>query len=176
MYYDSLLLSKDTPEKEVVKLGGNCKCERCSHGCKFGSGAIKEGHHKKIAKFLNISVEKLETDFLEEVEMFNTKLFRPKILKEDNNLYGNCIFLENGECKIHKVKPLQCKTSSGHSNGEQLHTWFILNHFVNSDDPESIRQYAAYLKGNKTIPGGALLELVPNKMKLRKILNYEILR
>ena len=29
---------------------------------------------------------------------------------------------------------------------------------------------------NKTIPGGALLELVPDKIKLRKTLNHEILK
>ena len=47
----------------------------------------------------------------------------------------------------------------------------VLNH-----DPESIRQYSTYLRENKTIPGGALLELVPDKIKLRKTLNHEILK
>ena len=49
----------------------------------------------------------------------------------------------------------------------------MLNHFVNKDDAESIRQYASYLKsGGKTLEGAELKELVPNKEKLRKILEF----
>jgi len=53
----------------------------------------------------------------------------------------------------------------------------MLNYLVNKNDPESIRQYAAYLKsGGKTIPGGKLEELIPDKEKLKKILNFEQLK
>ena len=108
----------------------------------------------------------------------NNPSFSLKLLRKGSNPHGRCIFFNanKGLCTINKVKPLQCKTSSGHAQGEQLHSWFILNHFVNTDDPESVRQYAGYLKENKTIPGGALLELVPDKIKLRKTLNHEILK
>ena len=53
----------------------------------------------------------------------------------------------------------------------------MLNYFVNKNDPESIRQFAAYLKsGGKTLPGGRLEDFIPDKKKLKKILNYDILR
>lgn len=53
----------------------------------------------------------------------------------------------------------------------------MLNYLVNKDDPESIRQYSTYLKsGGKTIEGGKLEELVPDKEKLKKILSFEQLR
>ena len=57
-----------------------------------------------------------------------------------------------------------------------LEQWFTLNHFVNVDDPESIRQWAVYLKTHDTIQGGSLEELVPDKKLLKKILNYEIIK
>jgi len=51
----------------------------------------------------------------------------------------------------------------------------MLNHFVNKDDAESIRQFASYLKtGGKTLEGAELKDLVTDKDKLKKILSFEI--
>jgi Fe-S-cluster containining protein len=176
-YFESVLISKSTPEEEAIKLGGECKCRHCTNGCKFGSGVFKKEEEKKLAKHLNIDEEKLKDKFLEKTKLFNTELFKPKVIKEDKP-YGKCIFFdeENETCKIYPVRPLQCKVATGHSHGPQMHTWFILNHFVNPEDPESIRQYASYLKFNKTIPGGKLHELIKDKDKLKKILSYKILK
>ena len=58
MYFDSLLLTKSTPEKVAIKVGGECTCTKCAHGCNYGSGALKKGEEKKIAKFLGIKGEK----------------------------------------------------------------------------------------------------------------------
>ena len=59
---------------------------------------------------------------------------------------------------------------------EQLSQWFMLNFFVNSKDPESIRQFNAYLKaGGKTLADGKLSDIIPDKKLLAKILDYEIL-
>ena len=119
----------------------------------------------------------MKKEFLEEVEKFNTKRFRPKILRKDKP-YGKCIFFdEDIGCKVHEAKPLECKISMGcKSYGEKLSWWFMLNNFVNKDDPESVRQYASYLKtGGKTLEGAGLNDLVPDKEKLRKILSLDIL-
>ena len=52
----------------------------------------------------------------------------------------------------------------------------MANFAVNKDDAESVRQFAQYIKsGGKLIPGASSQELVPDKEKLKKILNYEIL-
>ena len=92
--------------------------------------------------------------------------------------YGTCIFFNTQEgCRIHDVKPLQCKISSCNEYGEEISVWFNLNYFVNPNDPNSIREWKTYLgSGGKNIPGGNLDELVPDKEKLRKILNYEVLK
>ena len=169
-------LTKNAPIIEVLKLSHPCKCESCTVGCRHGSGFLIDDNIPKIAKFLNISEEVLKKEFLEEVEKFNTKRYRPKIIRKDKP-YGKCIFFDKEiSCRVHEVKPLECKISMGCKDyGEQLSLWFMLNHFVNKDDAESVRQYASYLKsGGKTLEGAQLKDLVPDNEKLRKILSLEI--
>ena len=173
-----MMLTRSTPLKKVLELAPPCKCSACSHGCTMGSGFLVESDIPKIAKFLNVSEEELKKQHLERVELFNKTMWRPK-LERKNKPYGKCTFYGEKEgCKIHKVKPLQCKVSMGcKEHGEELNVWFVLNHIVNEHDPESIRQYAQYIEaGGKTIPGGTLKELVPNKKLLKKILEYKILK
>jgi Fe-S-cluster containining protein len=170
------MLTKNTPLKEVFGLTHPCKCSACTIGCKHGSGFLTDEDIPKLAKFMNVSEEVLKKEFLEEVEKFNTKRHRPKILRK-NKPYGKCIFFDNEiRCKIHEAKPLECKVSMGCKDyGEQLSIWFTLNHFVNKDDAESIRQFASYLKtGGKTLEGAELRDLVPDKERLKKILSFEI--
>lgn len=175
---ENISITKNTPLKEVLKLAHSCECQACSNGCKYGSGFLADEDLAVIAKHLGVTEEALKKDFLEEFEKFNTKRLRPKILRK-NRQYGKCIFFdEKARCKIHEVKPLECRISMGCKEyGEQLSIWFMLNNFVNKDDAESVRQYASYLKsGGKTLEGGELEQLVPDKEKLRKILSFKILQ
>ena len=176
--WKKIKLTKKTPLNEVLKLAHPCKCEACTVGCKHGSGVFAPGEIEKLAEFMNIDEEVLKKEFLEEIEKFNTKKFRPRINRKEGKPYGKCIFFdEHIGCKIHEAKPLECKIAMGCEDyGEQLALWFMLNHFVNKDDSESIRQFASYLKsGGKTLDGAKLEELVPDKEKLRKILSLEIM-
>ena len=172
---EQINLTKNTPTEEVLKLTYPCNCNACNNGCKYGSGFLVDEDIAKIAEHLGITEEVLKKEFLEEVEKFNTKKYRPKILRNDRP-YGKCIFFDEG-CKIHEVKPLECRISMGCKDyGEQLSIWFMLNNFVNENDAESVRQFATYLKtGGKTLEGAQLENLVPDKEKLRKILSFEIL-
>jgi len=173
-----MMIGKKTSIKEVLELGHPCKCDACSVGCRHGSGFLINEDIPKIANFLKISEEVLKKEFLEEVEKYNTKLFRPKIIRK-NKPYGKCIFFdEETGCKVHEVKPQECKVSMGcKPYGEQLSVWFMLNNFVNENDAESIRQYASYLKsGGKILEGAELKDLVPDEDKLNKILKFEILK
>ena len=172
------MITKNTPLKEVLKLAAPCKCNACNHGCKFGSGSLAEDDAKKISAFLEISEEELKKGFLEEVELFNKKLLRPKLMREKGKTYGQCIFYDEQKgCTIHEAKPLECKTSINCKDyGEDLSIWFMVNHIVDQNDAESIRQFAQYIKsGGKLITGAELENLVPDKEKLRKILSYDIL-
>ena|SRR3989338_3307053 len=173
------MITKNTPLKEVLNLAAPCQCNACNHGCKYGSGSLDEGDSKKIAEFLKISEEDLKKDFLEEVELFNKKVLRPRLLRKKGKIHGRCVFYSDSKyCTIHEVKPLECKTSMGCKDyGEELSVWFMVNHIIDAKDPESIRQYAQYIKtGGKVIPGAELEKMVPDEEKLRKILSYEILK
>ena len=168
------MITKTTTLKNILELGRECK--RAANCCRHGSGALAGDDLKKISKFLKITEEGLKKEYLEGIEKFNTKRLRPK-LKRENKPYGPCVFLDKkNTCRVHKVKPLECKTGNCSEHGEELSLWFMLNYFVNKNDPESIRQFNAYLKtGGKTLPGGKLEDFVPEKDKLKKILSYEIL-
>jgi Fe-S-cluster containining protein len=169
-----LIISAKTPVEDVLKLAKDCN--KCGHCCQYSSGYLAKGEEEKIAKFLEISKEELKEKFLEEGEKFNTKLMRPKIIKKDKP-YGECVFFDKKEgCTIQSVKPLHCKIGNCNEHGEALHLWFTINHFVNKTDPESIRQWATYLKTHPTLPGGHLEDLVPDKKLLKKMLTYEMLR
>lgn len=170
------MIEKKTPQEHIVKLAPSCSCSKCNHGCTIGSGFLAAGEEKKLAEFLSISEEELKEKYLEEVNMFEKTMLRPKI-QRDGKPFGKCIFY-NGSCKVHEAKPLQCKVSMGCKNyGEDLMIWFMLNHIIDTENPEAIRQYDKYLKsGGKTIKGGKLQDLFPEKETREKILNFEILK
>jgi len=167
------ILTKLSPRKEVMEMGK--ECDKSGHCCKFGGGFVIKGDIKRLAKHHNMSEKEFEEKYLDEHISFNTKHHRLKSNKHKDKPYGPCVFLgEDNLCTIHNVKPLHCKVGSCcHKAGEELSIWFALNHFVNPDDPESVRQWASYLKSHPTIPGGELHELVPDKKELKKILSYE---
>ena len=170
------MITKNTSLDQVKRLAPPCKCKECDHGCRYGAGCFTDDQLPAAAQFLNVSVEELKEKHLETITKFNTTLWRPKH-KKNKYGYGPCVFFKDN-CKIHDVKPLECQTAMGcGEHGEELSIWFTLNHFLNENDPESVREYASYLKsGGKTIPGAKLEELIPDKEKLKKILDYEIIR
>ena len=171
------MITKETSQSKIISLAPACSCKDCSHGCTMGSGVLAKGEIKSMAAFLSVSEKELKKKHLEEVELFHKKKWRPKLLRKDGKPYGKCTFFSEGKCKVHSAKPLQCKISMGCKEyGEDLNLWFMLNHIVDVGDPESVRQYASYLKaGGKTLSGGKLQELVSDEEKLKKMLNYEIL-
>jgi len=170
-----IAITKDTPIETVKKYGE--ECSRCNSCCKYDTGIVLEEDIPRIAKHLKLSEKQFKEKYLVEHEKFNTKCFK---LKQEKNgkPYGKCIFLDEQKgCKIHTVKPLHCNVCSAKStHGEALSHWFTLNYLVNTDDPESVRQWASFLKDHPTIMGGRLHELIKNKEKLKKILSFEILK
>lgn len=172
-----VIIRKDMPVSALLPLAPACKCDACSHGCTVGSGFLVDEDIPKLAQFLHISEEELKTSRLEEVEKFHTKRFRPRLEKNQYG-YGKCTFYdEKRGCTVHEAKPLHCRIAMGCKEyGEDLDKWFHLNHFVNADDPESIRQFASYLDaGGKTLPGGELKDIVPDPERLKRILAYTIM-
>lgn len=176
-----MTITKHTNEQEAITKGECAKgktCDNCRHGCRMSSGCLSSEDIPRIAKFLEMTEDELKEQYLEPVTKFNTTLYRPKIIRQEGKPYGKCIFFdEERSCTIHAAKPKECKVSNCNHEGEALSLWFTLNHFVNACDPQSVREYAAYLEsGGKTLPGGALHELVKDKETLKKMLSGKMLR
>lgn len=170
-----ITLAKDTPVKVLKELGKDCR--KCGNCCSHGTGMLVKEDIPRIARLLGVSEEALKENYLEETEMFNTKAWKPRTIK-GSKPYGKCVFYDDKEqCTIHVAKPFQCVIMNCRDDAEQAIQWFYLNYLVNPDDPESIRQWASYLRHREwVIEGGNLQELVPDKDRLKKILNYDIVK
>ncbi|MFA6888023.1 MAG: YkgJ family cysteine cluster protein [Candidatus Woesearchaeota archaeon] len=167
-------ITKHTPENIIAEFGK--ECTRCNHCCKVDSGILFVDDITRIADYLHMPRDEFVKEYLEEHERFHTKCWKLKQIKADKP-YGQCILLKEHGCSVHEAKPTYCRLlSTASKHGEQLAVWFALNNFVNPHDPESIRQWAVYLKTHPTIPGGNLQDLIPDKEKLRRILSYEHLQ
>ncbi len=172
------MLILKTELDKVLKLTHPCRCRKCENSCNYGSGAFADGEVKKLAESMNMNEEELKKEYLEEIQRFNTKRLRPKLLREEGKPYGKCVFYDkNLGCKIHEVKPLECKIAMGcKSYGEELITWFDLNYFLNAKDLESLRQFKEYVEsGGKVLPGAEMTNLIDEKT-MKKLESYEDLK
>ena len=126
-------------------------------------------------KALKKSEQELKEQYLEPLKRFNTTRWRPKLLRENGMPYGKCIFLKEKGCIIHDVKPLQCRTYSRPSGlGVELNAYFAVKYFLDIGDPQSVREYAQYIEsGGYVLEGAHLNDLIPDKEKLKKILEHE---
>jgi hypothetical protein len=130
----------------------------------------------RIAKFLKMPAAKFRAEFLDGMEIFHTELFKIKSKKAEGKHYGPCAFLEGGICRIQEVKPLHCRVCNC-KEGDDLHVWFMVNHLLKADDPESVRQYVSYVKTcGRMIPGAEVKTLFPDAKRLKDIVDYKIMR
>lgn len=165
-----MMIEKDTPKIEVIRLGN--ACNKCGHCCMMGAGFAQENELYPIAKFLDISIEKLKEKYFEKTKVFNKTIYKPKTIKK-NKPYGRCIFLKEKECKIHDVKPLHCRVGNCSEHGESLSEWYTSNYLVDPKDPESIRQWALRVNLKPTIKGASPIEIVGDEKLLKDILDYK---
>jgi Fe-S-cluster containining protein len=165
------MLTYNTTAENALKLAHPCRCNVCENSCNYGSGVLADGDLGKLAGFLGISEKETTEKYLEEIEKFNTKRLRPRLLREKDNPYGKCIFYEKDVgCKVHSVKPLECSIAMGcKPYGEELIIWFDERHFLNTKDLESLRQYKAYIESGGKILPGAELETLADKDTLEKM-------
>ncbi len=168
-----IAITKDSPLKMVKAFGKECR--KCGGCCSHGTGFLVPEDIQRVAKFLNITGDKLKELYLDENDMFNTSAWKPRTIKKP---FGPCVFFDKKEgCTIHVAKPFQCMITNCGPYSEQAIQWLYLNYFVNPDDPESVRQWASFLKHKEwVIEGGNLHELVPDRKRLKQILNYGVMK
>lgn len=176
-------ITKETPLNVISELGK--ECDQCNNCCKYDTGIVLKEDIPQIAASFKLTIEDFKNKYLVKHDRFNKQCFKFKQIKDSKHTkpfgtkpYGKCIMLDEEKgCTIHSIKPLHCRVCSTKSKfGEKLTQWFALNYLVNTNDPESIRQWAVYLQYNMPIQGGKLEELIPDRVKLKKILGYEILK
>jgi Fe-S-cluster containining protein len=171
-------ITKNTSIEIINKIGK--ECDRCNNCCSYDTGIVLEKDIPIMAKHFKLNLEKFKKTYLVEHERFNKKCYKFKQIKTAKTLkpFGKCVMLDDKlGCIIHTVKPLHCRVCSAKSKqGKELTQWFALNYLVDINNPESIRQWAVYLKYNKSINGGELKDLIPDCEKLKRILGYEILK
>jgi Fe-S-cluster containining protein len=165
-------ITKDTPVDDVLKIGKDCR--QCGKCCSYGSGFVLDSEIARISSFLGMPKEEFIKGFLEEIVIFNTKVYKIRPHKKEAEVYGPCTFLHDKKCSIHGVKPLHCRVGNCGEHGDDLNVWFMVNHLLNIYDPESVRQYKSYIDtGGRVIPGAELEKVFPDKRMLKKILSYE---
>lgn len=84
------------------------KCKRCGGCCRQrGDIILSPSDVILICRYLDVSVEELMQRYLK-IQNFNG--IKIPVIKDKGDSERTCIFLENGACKIHKVKPIACYT------------------------------------------------------------------
>ena len=78
-------------------------CQRCTAGCKWpGDVRIEEDEIAPIASYLGMT----EEAFIAEYTRLRTNRNGLSLIEKENH---ECIMLEGGGCRIHAVKPEQCR-------------------------------------------------------------------
>ena len=89
----------------------------------------------------------------------------------------NTVVINSTSDTIESFKEVFRGNVPGHRTAGVIDIGHYEHIFVGKARGESVRQFAQYLKaGGKTLPGGELNDLVPDKKQLREILSYERLR
>lgn len=159
----------------MIELGRGCK--RCGRCCEHANAFIEKQEIRKIAKKLKITEEEFLKNYTEEKEFFNTKITKTKQKPTKKGSKGECIFYKKMKgCTIQSVKPFYCKISTCKEHGNDVQQWYYANYLVNPADPESLRQWNMFLKFNKPIVGASIKDICKDSTRLKKVLDYEILK
>lgn len=96
----------------------DCKCKKCREGCSNRAGWFLPDEIKKAAEYLELTEQEFFNKYLgvDWYESLNDIfVLAPAISSMEpgteypGNPIGKCIFFEDGLCKIHPVKPFECK-------------------------------------------------------------------
>ena len=79
------------------------ECDRCTACCRWpGQVRLTDREISRLAQFLTLS----EHDFIQRFARLRSDRQGLALIDKPN---GECVFLENGGCKVQSVKPQQCR-------------------------------------------------------------------
>lgn len=96
----------------------DCTCQVCVDECKRRPGWFLPGEAEVAAAFLGLPLQEFFSTFLGVdwwVSKHDTFVLAPAVVDmEPGTMYpwwpvGQCVFLENDRCRIHQVKPYECR-------------------------------------------------------------------
>ena|SRR3990167_1317919 len=94
----------------------SCCCKICSAACHVKPGRFLPGEAEKVAKHFGVDLRTLFYTRLSAEDMEGVLVLLPAQYVE-----GPCLFLENGRCSIHEVKPYECREHwHGEDRGEPV--------------------------------------------------------
>lgn len=115
-----------------------CTCKKCVSACKHKPGWFAPGEVEKAAEYLDLTLQDFFDKYLA-VDWWEgdppTFILAPAIIGEGTGSEypgdpkGQCVFLNNNLCDIHKVKPIECSTmnctasDSGNVHEEVYKMW-----------------------------------------------------
>jgi Fe-S-cluster containining protein len=156
-------ISAKTKDEEALSLS-SCP-NKCGHCCQYGSGYVLLDEIKNLAMNFKITEEEFKSKYL--MPSLYKKAMKFKIKKKEGKPYGSCIFYE-GTCTIHGIKPLHCRIGTCNEHGQDLSTWFMINHLIDPNDENEVMEYITFLKFGNNIPGCEVENIVSQSV-LKKL-------
>lgn len=84
-------------------MNGVYECARCGNCCRWpGPVYVSEAEIRRIARFLDIDRSEFKNLYIRAVDC-------GKALSLSEKLDGSCVLLDGNRCKVHEVKPEQCR-------------------------------------------------------------------
>lgn len=83
-------------------------CIQCSRCCRHDPGYVflSKSDLQAIADYLSLTVEEVKSTFCTRVG-FSQDFSMISLLEKDNH---DCIFWEDGGCRVYQARPIQCRT------------------------------------------------------------------
>jgi Fe-S-cluster containining protein len=109
----------------------DCSCDRCQSLCHSKPGWFTPQEIELVARKLNVAIEDLFKDYLtidavliaEADRPTGVYVLAPAIVGRKSatiaepTARGSCVWLKNGKCDIHAVKPAECRATDHSTSG-----------------------------------------------------------
>lgn len=127
----------------------SCTCDECKAMCKNKPGWFKPGEAEAVAAFLGVNLQELFNTHLMpdswELDDGSIKTLSPAIQGRKPGEYqywstGQCVFFQDGCCKIHAVKPYECRQAIHGAGNTGVHEEVALSWVDNQDQIDILRQ------------------------------------
>jgi Fe-S-cluster containining protein len=156
----------------------DCSCDRCQSLCHRKPGWFTPQEIELVARKLNVAIEDLFKDYLTIDAVLIAGADRPtgvyvlapaivgrkSATIADPTARGSCVWLKNGKCDIHAVKPAECRATDHSTSGRDsdmlrasiLKQWVPYKKFVQNLYGRKLKLPEAVKEAYRKVKRGAL--------------------